>query len=410
MQEQEKAIISKKFIEALLQVPVVLCSADIEQIEAGIKQYLPDFMIRNFPFFISESMVQSFKPDITYHITDFANLHFLLFLYEGGTQTLIAGPYIPQQPDSGYCEKTLQDNGQNLSLLLPFFNYCQTLPIASHSVMINAVRTALKTITLYDEEISHQHYQPQISHSHEISRLSSEGVDEAAMELLEQRYHYEKLLLQEVRQGNRDQALRYYRQFAMLSNSIVRTEDPVRTTKNLSFSLNTMLRKSAELAGIHPIYLDIISRNFAMLIENSNQQTELEEFKYQMISTYCRFVQKQRLDQYSPMIRKAITYIHIHLGEHLTLKSIAAGVKVSPSYLSRSFNEEVSDSISNYITRIRVNKAEELLSFSPMTIQNISAYVGFNDLNYFSRCFKKYKGMTPTDCRTKSSSILPTSI
>ena len=126
----------------------------------------------------------------------------------------------------------------------------------------------------------------------------------------------------------------------------VRTEDPLRTAKNLGFSLNTMLRKSAETTGIHPVYLDIISSNFAMLIENANSIREAEECKSQMISAYCRFVRKNRLDQYSPLVRKAVTYIRIHLADQLTLAGIAKGIRVSPSYLSRLFNRETGDSIS----------------------------------------------------------------
>jgi len=223
------------------------------------------------------------------------------------------------------------------------------------------------------------------------------------MELLEHRYYYEKLLLQEVAQGSQDLALKYYRQFSQESRSIVRTEDPLRTAKNLGFSLNTMLRKSAETTGIHPMYLDIISSNFAMLIENANSIREAEECKSQMISAYCRYVQKLRLDNYSPLIQKAVTYIRLHLADRLTLAKVAEGIKVSSSYLSRQFNAEMGDSISNYITKARIDKASELLTFSGMSIQNIAFYVGFSDFNYFSRCFKKYKGMTPTAWRNTSS-------
>ena len=140
-----------------------------------------------------------------------------------------------------------------------------------------------------------------------------------------------------------------------------------------------------------------------MLIENANSIREAEECKSQMISAYCRFVRKNRLDQYSPLVRKAVTYIRIHLADQLTLAGIAKGIRVSPSYLSRLFNRETGDSVSNFITKARVEKAAGLLSFSGMSIQNIAFYVGFGNLNYFSRCFKKYKKMTPTEYRASSS-------
>lgn len=404
MEEQEKAVLSGRFIETLLEVPVVTCPVELTAIETAIKQYIPDFLKQHVPFFITESMVQSFQPLVLYHITDFIHFNFNLFLYRDGQQdaVLIAGPYLLHQPDQAFCEEVLQENRLTASLMMPFYQYCLTLPVISNSTMLLASRTAMKIVT-GGEEVPYRHYQPQADHAKEISRLSEEGVDEAAMELLEHRYRCEKQMLQEVAQGNPDMALKHYRQFTMASRSIVRTEDPIRTAKNLSFSLNTMLRKSAETAGIHPVYLDIISSNFAMLIENSNQLKEIEEFKYQMISAYCRFVQKYRLDAYSPLVRKAVTYIRIHLSDPLSLHQIADGIKVSPSYLSRIFNQEMQESLSNYISRTRVEKAAELLSFSRMPVQHVAAYVGFSDLNYFSRCFKKHLGTTPTEYRVAST-------
>lgn len=140
-----------------------------------------------------------------------------------------------------------------------------------------------------------------------------------------------------------------------------------------------------------------------MLIENSNKSEELEEFKFQMISAYCRFVQKYRLDEYSPLVRNAVTYIRVHLSDQLSLRQIASGIKVSPSYLSRIFNREVKESISSFITRARVEKAAERCPFSQEPIQNVAAYVGFSDLNYFSRCFKKWMGKTPSEYRAEST-------
>lgn len=94
MEEHEKALISRQFIEVMLKVPVILCPGRIEAIETSIKEYFPDFIKNSFPFFITRSMAESLQTGTLYHITDFINLHFNLFLYGGGTQLLIAGPYL----------------------------------------------------------------------------------------------------------------------------------------------------------------------------------------------------------------------------------------------------------------------------------------------------------------------------
>lgn len=414
MDEMEKASLSKQFIETLLQVPVSICGADSEELEAALRQYIPDFLKSNFPFFISRSMAESFEFSVIYHIINFIGLNFELFVFpyggenasEPGTkkQALITGPYLVGQPDQDFCEEILQKGGKSMSLLIPFYHYCQELPVVSKSSVTDAMRTALKAVAGEEKDFLYRYYSPQSTGNISEAEPTEVKAEEAAMmEMLEQRYQFEKLMLQEVQQGNTKQAMEYYTKFSHASRSIVRTADPIRTTKNLGFSLNTMLRKSAEQAGIHPIYLDIISTNFAMLIENAGSTEELDDIKTHMIGAYCRFVQKQRLDQYSPLVRKAVTYLQVHLAESLTLNNVARGIKVSPSYLSRIFNQEVKESLSNYITRTRIEKAAQLLSFSQMSIQNIAFYVGFNNLNYFSRCFKKYESMTPTEYRSRTT-------
>lgn len=50
MEEHEKALISRQFIEVMLKVPVILCPGRIEAIETSIKEYFPDFIKNSFPF------------------------------------------------------------------------------------------------------------------------------------------------------------------------------------------------------------------------------------------------------------------------------------------------------------------------------------------------------------------------
>lgn len=59
---------------------------------------------------------------------------------------------------------------------------------------------------------------------------------------------------------------------------------------------------------------------------------------------------------------------------------------------------------SEYLTGVRIKRAKEVLCTTGMTIQEVAAEVGYNDEKYFSRAFKKEKGMTPSKwratCRT----------
>ena len=85
---------------------------------------------------------------------------------------------------------------------------------------------------------------------------------------------------------------------------------------------------------------------------------------------------------------------------NLTLSSVANGLSVSPEHLSRTFKKETGFGFNEYITLIRLQKAESMLiSDTEKTISEIAFSCGFNDSNYFSDKFKKAYGMSPLKYR-----------
>jgi two-component system response regulator YesN len=96
-------------------------------------------------------------------------------------------------------------------------------------------------------------------------------------------------------------------------------------------------------------------------------------------------------------VEKAIQYIHSNYKEELSLALIAEEIHINQSHLSRIFKKECGDSITDYIIKIRIEKAQEMLSFSNMLTYEVAEAVGFNDPTYFSTVFKKITGVTPKD-------------
>ncbi|GLX68447.1 response regulator transcription factor [Paenibacillus glycanilyticus] len=100
-----------------------------------------------------------------------------------------------------------------------------------------------------------------------------------------------------------------------------------------------------------------------------------------------------------PMLANIHHYIHTHLEDDLSLTRIAEKVALNPSYLSRWYKKHTGESISDYIIRLKIVKAKELLSLSSMKIHDISSKLGFADPHYFFRFFKKTMKCTPTEYR-----------
>jgi AraC-like DNA-binding protein len=94
-------------------------------------------------------------------------------------------------------------------------------------------------------------------------------------------------------------------------------------------------------------------------------------------------------------IEQVINYMIENYTEPLNLADLSNNFKISPSYLSSLFKSVTGKSPISYLINIRLHKAKELL-IDGHTVSETAQKVGFNDLFYFSRCFKKNEGLTPS--------------
>lgn len=92
-------------------------------------------------------------------------------------------------------------------------------------------------------------------------------------------------------------------------------------------------------------------------------------------------------------------WIREHLQEDGGLNSLAAYMNMSPKYLSVRFKQVTGESFADYQTRVRFERARELLLDPKRKVAEVAELVGFADTNYFSIAFKKHTGLTPTEFR-----------
>jgi AraC-like DNA-binding protein len=96
-------------------------------------------------------------------------------------------------------------------------------------------------------------------------------------------------------------------------------------------------------------------------------------------------------------IKKVLYYISNHYKEPLTVHKMAKMINLSDMYFGTLFKKETGMSFRNFLTIVRMNRAEEMLYSGEYKIHEISDACGFSDVFYFSRIFKKHRGMSPTD-------------
>ena len=99
---------------------------------------------------------------------------------------------------------------------------------------------------------------------------------------------------------------------------------------------------------------------------------------------------------------KEITeYIDNNLGAELTLSALAKKCFYNPSYFSRAFKQKFNVSLTEYVNRRRIDRATELLRDPSLSVDEISARVGFSDRSSFYHVFSRITGGTPSDYRKK---------
>lgn len=125
---------------------------------------------------------------------------------------------------------------------------------------------------------------------------------------------------------------------------------------------------------------------------------ELDKWLQEFTAEMLRLVAENRDGSiYHPAIKKALEYINTHYHEELTVGKVSEQVYLSPSYFSHIFKKLRGESFSDYLNKVRVQKAKELLANNLYKVYEVSAMVGYSDYKYFSSVFKKITGLSPTE-------------
>lgn len=251
------------------------------------------------------------------------------------------------------------------------------------------------------EIISVSHNRPEAARQKPVVALSA--IPYASVEA---RYAVEDAMLEAIRQGDFSEAI--YQQNLFMGFSLdQRITDSLRDAKDMIIAVNTACRKAIQQAAVHPLYIDGISGQFVVEIEEAQNIQQVEALIPKMIRNYCMLVQQHSLARYSTVIRNCLNYIDFHYSEPLSLEILASRFSLNKNYLSSRFHRETGMTVTDYVNRIRTRHAEDLLGQSTLSVQEIAEQCGFSDGNYFTRIFKRIRGVTPNEYRKSVLSAHP---
>jgi AraC-like DNA-binding protein len=125
----------------------------------------------------------------------------------------------------------------------------------------------------------------------------------------------------------------------------------------------------------------------------------------QHLSLITNQVIVQQQNSEPPVITRAKEYIATHQADDLTLSQVAGAVNTSTFYFCKIFRRVTGLNFTDYVSRIRIEKARNLLLNRNLRISEIAYEVGFQSLTHFNRVFKRILGVSPTKYRARLPSF-----
>lgn len=375
---------------------------DIE-LDAGLRRQLgvePSVFAGCRPF------LRYLETGTLYHVADRFYLHYLFLVLPGDSRCLSVGPYLSLRPSQKQIFETAEQwdlRPAQTHLLEEFY---ATLPlVADNSPFYSMVYCLYEVLHGSEARVRQISLEDELAAVGRPEAPAGTGDLKALMQRLENRYRFEDELMEAVSHANRSK-LRQLLQGNSLNMAVEpRLADPVRNLKNYYIIMNTILRKAAQRGGVHPLYLDDLSRTFAARIEQLPTTAAGNRLILEMGDQYCLLVQQHSLTDHSRPVQYAMLYVRQHLAEPLNLHTVAAAVGVNASYFSARFKKETGQTLTEYILQERMRLAVNLLPTTRLQVQTIAQYCGFLDVNYFSRLFRQSVGVSPTEYRRQGRSL-----
>lgn len=149
------------------------------------------------------------------------------------------------------------------------------------------------------------------------------------------------------------------------------------------------------------IDMDIVTMTQGSL----NYSTIMRMKELREIEDKCRFwlgemlkvIKNQSTDSSERVVTKAIDYITSNYNKDISLEDIANHVYLNPVYFCRFFKQKTGENFTDFLTKVRMDKAVELIALGQYKTYEISELVGYKNSKYFSRVFRQHTGMSPSE-------------
>lgn len=179
--------------------------------------------------------------------------------------------------------------------------------------------------------------------------------------------------------------------FQTMFESLASVDDEA--AHNFIQNLFSLLAQKIADAGI------VCEDGFFELPSAAEGKEKIERKCTENISLIAQVVRNNMQGAENLAVSQAKKFINDNYSRDIMLEDVANEVFLSPAYLSRIFKKYVGENFSDYLFKVRMNKAKSLLKSSNLKIYEIAEKIGIQTPKYFFKIFKNYTGLTPTEYR-----------
>ena len=219
-------------------------------------------------------------------------------------------------------------------------------------------------------------------------------------EIYHHTYREERYVMDCVREGDTKHVLE--RMDALVEGAGMLSVKRLNHQRNLAIVSVTAVTREAIAGGVSPAESYRLSDLYINRIDRCTRMDQMVEYMRRSVLDFTKLVaetkEKKASSNYTEQCRD---YIHQNYHHKIYLEDAARAIGISPGHLTRVFRSDTGMSVQDYIQKVRVERAANLLKYSEASLSEISDYVCFYSQGHFGSVFKKYMKMTPRQYREK---------
>lgn len=372
------------------------------------------------------------RSQISLESIDKINIEYHSTFQTGKYQVLIANPFVDYGEENLYTMRVLLEKTERILHEQLSYNFTECIHIIYRNkiyFLLNGseenfhrlekiLRKVYVEVLSWKEVFGNIHMYYSLSRRVEYISFYEEGIVEAEERLLDRMLLRQNYFLEPISRQSDVRNEEVLEQIKIFRNNL-EALDEESAGKNIC-TVRQLLLYEDNLTGrfVKQVY-DTFTNSVVEIVQKLKMNVEIESLRntFQEIFTYCDGVEKlfeqfscyvgdlvkewkssKKMEQARP-IRLAKQYIQRNFRESLTLEIVSGEVGLNPTYFSNLFKIETGQNFSEYLIEMRIRYAKTLLTDTDLSIADVAEYVGYGDVKYFSKLFKKITGLSPAEYR-----------